>query len=151
MANGYPDFFRLVARDHGVPLGGERTFTPRCGWAGKAVGEDTSIPRISVATDIDHCLLGITWGKARPEYFVYLAVQDWPAGLDWDGPRDLVPDWEVTEEVWIREPARFRLVGRIAVDTNRWMDTGKPVWRWLERLAGAPRGRPRRTRNEEQD
>jgi hypothetical protein len=46
--------------------------------------------------------------------YVYRAVR--PRGIDWDSPRYYVPDWEETEEVWIKEPCEFKIVCMVFVE-----------------------------------
>ena len=134
------ELFHVSRKD----LGPEVTLKPRAGWQGKAIGEDTKIPRISVATSIENCLRGITWVKAPKVAWVY-KLKGRARGIDWDSPRDLVPDWEITEEVWLREPNRFQRVGAIRIDTATWMDEGFPVWRWaVEPNACPPERKSRR-------
>lgn len=123
------DLFHVSRQD----LGQEVTLTPRAGWQGKAIGEDTKTPRVSVAADIEHCLLGITWVKAPKTAWVY-KLKGRPRGIDFDSPQLKVPDWETTEEIWLLEPNKFRLVGTISIDTAAWMDRGTPVWKWDKKV-----------------
>lgn len=93
-------------------LGAEVTLTPRIPSNG-AIGEERETPRISVALDIEDCILGKTWVHATGRTFY---VYELRSRVDVEEPpRWAVPDSGDTREHWVTEPARFRRVGTVVV------------------------------------
>lgn len=84
---------------------------------GPAVQEDRETRRISVCGDVDACLRAITGLKCPDIGFVY-RLHGHAHGLDCDTPQRRVPDWETTEEAWLREPNSFRFVTPIRISFN---------------------------------
>lgn len=93
-------------------LGPQVTFHPRVPLCA-SVSEDRTSPRICVAATVELCLKGLTFLRTEHVMYVYQAIQ--PESIDWDSPRRLVPDWEVSEEVWITQPCRFKFLYPIYV------------------------------------
>lgn len=116
-----PGWYHVSTHDHGL----YHTFEPRIP-RGPAIGEDRATPRISVAEDIDRCLLGITGLKCPPIGYVY-RLHGRAKGFDFDTPMRKVPDWEETNEAWLLEPNPFRLVMVIAIEFNL-LEDDFPRW-----------------------
>ena len=101
-------------------LGDDITMTPRVP-SGQSLSEIHSkyklIPRICCSDTIEKCLAGITKLKIKEEMYVY-ELKDRKVQIDWDSPRDCCDDWELTDEVWLIEPAKFKYVKKILPNTN---------------------------------
>jgi hypothetical protein len=99
----------------GTFLGEHVTLKPRAP-VGAALGEDRRVKRVSLAGSIDECLTGITKSKLSAVMYAYkFAGNTYDAELDWNLPRQLVPDWGTDGlgemfEVWALGPCPLKFI-----------------------------------------
>jgi len=79
-------------------------------------GKYRDVPRICCSDTIEQCLRGITKLHLEKRMYVYRTVGK--IDVDWDSPRQACDDWEVTDEAWLHEPTRFKLVCVIEPNTD---------------------------------
>ena len=84
--------------------------------------EDSKTKRVCFAPTIDQCLMGLSQNLEGKEFYVYIP----------DGKYDLyypttkeVPDSEITNEIWIKEPVNVKLVSKIKVIKDKGLDGKK--------------------------
>jgi len=91
----------------------------RRGW------EDGTIPRISFALDVDHCILALGFNKIKNNTKIYNVYE--PADYSKIKVKtnkelirkDLVPDAEQTKEVWILNKTKVNLIAKIQILNNK--------------------------------
>jgi len=91
-------------------------------------GEDTTIPRISVAPSLRHCLASLT-GIPHPFPALYRYV-----GKERPIPAyDKVPDAKWTHEHWLLKPSKFKFVANVVVHGSLGLKVAH-TWEELEQI-----------------
>ena len=74
--------------------------------------EDSETKRVCFAPTIDQCLMGLSQNLKDKEFYVYIPDGDYK--LYYPSVKE-VPDSKITNEIWIKEPVKVKLIGKIKV------------------------------------
>ena len=106
--------------------------------------EDDTNPRVCFATDIDSCLRALSMNLTGKEYFVHVPDGNFDS---YKPSKYEVPDVNVINERWIRNPVKVKCIGKIKVSGDKGED-GIPYtygngkykaelydwnWKWVEK------------------
>ena len=83
--------------------------------------EDANTPRVSFAPDIGKCLAGLSQNVEGKIYYVY-APDDISKYSVYKPNDKAVPDSKVTDELWVTNPVKIKLVKKIKVTGNEGKD-----------------------------
>lgn len=76
--------------------------------------EDGVTPRVCFAPSVDQCIMALSLKATNHKYYVH--SPDKSIEHDVYKPNDkAVPDSKITDELWIKEPVKLKLVGEILV------------------------------------
>jgi hypothetical protein len=72
--------------------------------------EDSTIKRISFAPSVDQCLMGMSYNCSNKLFYVYKPQNTTNV---YKPNTKLVPDSDITGELWITEPTKLKMVGSV--------------------------------------
>ena len=84
--------------------------------------EDSKTKRVCFAPTIDQCLMGLSQNLKGKELYVYIPDGDYNL---YSPTVKEVPDSDITNEIWIKEPVKVKLVSKIKVIKDKGLDGKK--------------------------
>ncbi|MDD2518347.1 MAG: hypothetical protein PHI05_01270 [Bacilli bacterium] len=80
--------------------------------------ENNSIKRISFSTSIDGALTGISSNLDNKEFYIH-EPNDYSNLVIKQITNDDVPDQSLTEEIWVLNPTRLKMIGKLKVINSK--------------------------------